>query len=126
MDQYEPSSRGRFSGPNTSGTHLLSKRVCIGRLGLSVRNVGVREYCHGDSAAERIRRHLQIELAPEQFIVIGDTPNDIDCARHFGARVVAVGTGRSYSSEEMLACNPDAWLADLSDPELVVNTLDAL
>jgi hypothetical protein len=25
-------------------------------------------------AAERIREHLQIDLAPEQFIVIGDTP----------------------------------------------------
>ena len=43
-------------------------------------------------AAERIRNYLQMDLAPEQFIVIGDTPNDIDCARHFGARAVAVGT----------------------------------
>src|SRR5262245_30261745 len=60
-------------------------------------------------AADRIRNHLQLELAPEQFIVIGDTPNDIDCARHFGARAVAVGTGRFYSAEEILACNPDAW-----------------
>jgi phosphoglycolate phosphatase-like HAD superfamily hydrolase len=57
-------------------------------------------------AAERIRKHLQLDLAPEQFIVIGDTPNDIDCARHFGARAVAVGTGRTYSREEILACKP--------------------
>ena len=49
-------------------------------------------------AAERIRKHLRLDLAPEQFIVIGDTPNDIDCARHFGARAVAVGTGRIYSA----------------------------
>ena len=41
------------------------------------------------------------DLAPEQFIVIGDTPNDIDCARHFGARAVAVGTGRTYLREEI-------------------------
>src|SRR6476469_11274081 len=45
-------------------------------------------------AAERIRKHLQLDLAPEQFIVIGDTPNDVDCAHHFGARAFAVGTGR--------------------------------
>jgi phosphoglycolate phosphatase len=77
-------------------------------------------------AAERINRHLNAELKPEQFIVIGDTPNDIDCARHFGARAVAVGTGRFYSTEEMLACKPDAWLKDLSDAELVVKTLDEL
>jgi phosphoglycolate phosphatase len=79
-----------------------------------------------ERAAERINNFLKLQLAPEQFIVIGDTPNDIDCARHFGARAVAVGTGRVYSKEEMLACKPDAWLEDLSDAELVVNTLDAL
>jgi phosphoglycolate phosphatase-like HAD superfamily hydrolase len=79
-----------------------------------------------ERAAERIKRYLQLDLAPQQFIVIGDTPNDIDCARHFGARAVAVGTGRFYSTEELLACKPDAWLADLADPELVVKTLDAL
>jgi phosphoglycolate phosphatase-like HAD superfamily hydrolase len=77
-------------------------------------------------AAERIRKHLQIDLAPEQFIVIGDTPNDIDCARHFGARAVAVGTGRFYSREEILACNPDALLPDLADTRLVLETLDKL
>jgi phosphoglycolate phosphatase-like HAD superfamily hydrolase len=77
-------------------------------------------------AADRICKHLELDLAPEQFVVIGDTPNDIDCARHFGARAVAVGTGRFYSAEEMRACNPDAWLPDLSDAELVVRTFDSL
>src|SRR5215211_3571600 len=77
-------------------------------------------------AAERIRKHLQIDLAPEQFIVIGDTPNDIDCAHHFGARAVAVGTGRFYSIEEIVACEPDAILDDLSDVRLVIETLDKL
>lgn len=75
-------------------------------------------------AAERIRKHLQVDLAAEQFIVIGDTPNDIDCGRHFGARTVAVGTGRFYSNEEILACEPDALLPDLVDTELVIKTLD--
>jgi phosphoglycolate phosphatase-like HAD superfamily hydrolase len=77
-------------------------------------------------AAERIRKHLQMDLAPEQFIVIGDTPNDIDCARHFGARAVAVGTGRFYSREEILACEPDALLADLSNVPAVIEALDNL
>src|ERR1044072_1798451 len=77
-------------------------------------------------AAERIRKHLQIDLAPEQFIVIGDTPNDIDCARHFGARAVAVGTGRFYSTEEILTHKPDKFLPDLSDVDLVLKTLAEL
>lgn len=74
-------------------------------------------------AAERIQRHLQMELAPEQFIVIGDTPNDIDCARHFGAKAVAVGTGRVALREEIIASKPDALLEDLSDVRLVLETL---
>jgi phosphoglycolate phosphatase len=77
-------------------------------------------------AAERIRKHLQMDLTPEQFIVIGDTPNDIDCAHHFGARAVAVGTGRFYSNEEILACEPDALLPDLTDIQHVIETLDKL
>jgi len=79
-----------------------------------------------ERAAARINKHLQLDLTPDQFIVIGDTPNDIDCARHFGARAVVVGTGRFYSREELLECKPDAWLADLSDAELVLKTLDEL
>jgi phosphoglycolate phosphatase-like HAD superfamily hydrolase len=77
-------------------------------------------------AAERIRKHLQLDLTPEQFIVIGDTPSDIDCGRHFGARTVAVGTGRMYSREEILACEPDALLPDLADTDLVIKTLNKL
>ena len=77
-------------------------------------------------AAERIRNHLQMDLAPEQFVVIGDTPNDIDCARHFGARAIAVGTGRFYSREEIMACEPDALLPDLADTGLVLRTLERI
>lgn len=77
-------------------------------------------------AADRIRKHLAVDLAAEHFIVIGDTPNDIDCARHFGARAVSVGTGRFYSVEEILACEPDAILPDLSNTDLVLSTLARL
>ena len=79
-----------------------------------------------ERAAERINSFLQTDLHPKHFIVIGDTPNDIDCAHHFGARSVAVGTGRFYTREELLACSPDAWLQDLSDPESVLATLAEL
>jgi phosphoglycolate phosphatase len=77
-------------------------------------------------AAKRISQHLQVALAPEQFIVIGDTPNDIACARHFGARAVVVGTGRFYSTEELLACKPDALIPDLSDAALTLGMLEKL
>ena len=77
-------------------------------------------------AARRINEHLGAKLQPEQFIVIGDTPNDIACARHFGARALAVATGRLYSAEDLLACKPDALLQDLSDANVVIATLEQL
>ena len=77
-------------------------------------------------AAQRINEHLGASLPPEQFIVIGDTPNDIACARHFGARVLAVASGRMHSAEELLIHEPDALLSDLLDAELVLQTLDKL
>jgi phosphoglycolate phosphatase-like HAD superfamily hydrolase len=75
-------------------------------------------------AVERIRKHLVLDLEPQQFIVIGDTPNDIACARHFGTRVIAVGTGHLFSSADLLECQPDAFLPDLSNLDLVMKTLD--
>ena len=77
-------------------------------------------------AYERICKHLQLDLAREQFIIIGDTPNDIDCAKHFGARSLAIGTGRLYSEDDLTACDPDALLPDLSDLDLVMRTLAGL
>ena len=74
-------------------------------------------------AAARIRQHLAVDLAPSQFIIIGDTPNDIECARHFGARSVALGTGRFYPTEQLLACSPDAFIPSLSDTQLFLKTL---
>lgn len=77
-------------------------------------------------AARRINDHLGVELLPKQFIVIGDTPNDVACARHFGAKVLGVGTGRVHSKDELRACKPDALLPDLLDLELFMETLGKL
>ena len=77
-------------------------------------------------AAARIKQHLGIDLEPHQFIVIGDTPNDIACAKHFGARSLAVGTGRLYSTKDLLDCDPDAFVPNLADPAQVLEVLRKL
>ena len=76
-------------------------------------------------AAARIRDHLGTELHPEQFIIIGDTPRDISCAKYFGAKVFAVATGK-HTLDELLMCQPDAALADFSDASKVVTLLEQL
>ncbi len=77
-------------------------------------------------AARRISDCLGVQLAPEQFIVIGDTPNDVACARHFGAKVLIVATGRMHSPEQLRDCEPDALLPDLLDVDRFLQSLDKL
>jgi Predicted phosphatases len=77
-------------------------------------------------AGKLFNERYGFEFSPRQFIVIGDTPNDIICARTFGARVVAVATGRNQSREKLLALEPDAFLEDLSDTAKVLEILESL
>ena len=73
-------------------------------------------------AAERINSHLGQAISAESFIVVGDTPRDISCARHFGARVLAVASGQ-HSVDQLRAYSPDALLPDLSDTTSVISLL---
>ncbi len=61
-------------------------------------------------------------LRLDEAVVIGDTPEDIRCARANGARVLAVATGR-HGPAELRALRPDAVLEDLSDTEAVMEIL---
>ncbi|MAB28166.1 MAG: hypothetical protein CMJ53_02620, partial [Planctomycetaceae bacterium] len=56
---------------------------------------------------------------PHKAIVIGDTANDVDCAKHNGCSVIAVATGRT-SREELENANPDLVLDSLEDTEAVM------
>jgi phosphoglycolate phosphatase-like HAD superfamily hydrolase len=73
-------------------------------------------------AAQRMRQLFRKDIEPERFIIIGDTPRDISCARYFGAKVVAVATG-AHSLDELQKHSPDALLADMRDTENVLRLL---
>jgi phosphoglycolate phosphatase-like HAD superfamily hydrolase len=60
---------------------------------------------------------------PAATVLVGDTPRDIDAARHAGARAVAVATGR-YTTGELFTHEPDALLDDLADAVAVLRALD--
>lgn len=47
----------------------------------------------GPVALERAAAHAGRDFAPEETLIIGDTPKDIACARALGARCLAVATG---------------------------------
>jgi phosphoglycolate phosphatase-like HAD superfamily hydrolase len=73
-------------------------------------------------AAARLTEHLGEPISPDRFIIVGDTPRDISCARYFGARVVAVASGQ-HTPEHLSRFSPDALLSDLSDTGSVVRLL---
>lgn len=53
------------------------------------------------------------DIAASNFWIIGDTPNDIACAKYFGAKSVAVSTGY-FSAEQLQAHNPDFLVENLA------------
>ena len=73
-------------------------------------------------ARERAERRYARAFDMETAIVVGDTPEDIRCARANGARALAVSTGR-HSVEELRECGPDAVFEDLCDTPRVVRVL---
>jgi phosphoglycolate phosphatase-like HAD superfamily hydrolase len=73
-------------------------------------------------AARRAHALVGVPFAPEQVLVIGDTPRDIECARHFGAVAVAVATGQ-YTRETLEAERPDLLFDNFGDVEDALSKL---
>lgn len=79
----------------------------------------------GPIARRRARETFGEDFPPGDIAVIGDTPRDIACARAFGARAIAVATGGA-SKECLAAAAPDLLLDDFSDPDAVLDRIEAV
>ena len=78
-----------------------------------------------DLPAVAMARHADAtgrSLTPEQVVIIGDTPHDVDCARTHGCRALAVATG-PFSSEKLRESEPDLVVEDLSNTAAIVDWL---
>jgi phosphoglycolate phosphatase len=73
-------------------------------------------------AAKRMSEYLGQDLTADRFVIVGDTPRDISCARHFGSSVVAVASGQ-HTLSQLEAHSPDGLLMNLGDPEAVAELL---
>lgn len=65
---------------------------------------------HHESRADIFQNaleHVQEKLGPTAIACfIGDTPSDVEAARHIGAKVVAVASG-TFTFDELSECSPD-------------------
>src|SRR3954469_19391458 len=73
-------------------------------------------------ALARVEACEGIAFSAADAVVIGDTPLDVGCAAHAGARSLAVATG-SHSVDELRAAGADAVLQDLGDTGAVLRLL---
>jgi phosphoglycolate phosphatase-like HAD superfamily hydrolase len=108
----------------------------IARLKLDA--VGLTRFFDLDAGAYGSDHHLRANLVPvaaaraqqrygrafdgPDVVVIGDTPNDIDCGRAAGARTVAVATG-PFSADELRAHRADVVLPNLSDTGTAIEAI---
>ena len=65
------------------------------------------------AAAAKGGEYLECQLAGPEIVVVGDTPKDITCGKHIGARTLGVATGGA-TLEALRACEPDWAVADLT------------
>ncbi len=86
---------------------------------------GFGDHHHDRNDVARAAEHaLAAHVGDDAILwVIGDTPNDVRCARAIGARAVAVAAGFS-TREELEAAEPDHLLDDLCDVERFLALLD--
>jgi phosphoglycolate phosphatase len=73
-------------------------------------------------AIRRAREAGLADVEPPQVIVVGDTPNDVECARVAGATPVAVATG-SYTVDQLRATGAEIVFKDLSDTNAFLRLL---
>jgi phosphoglycolate phosphatase-like HAD superfamily hydrolase len=68
---------------------------------------------------------LNRRFSYQQCIIVGDTPRDVDCAKPYGARCLAVATG-PYNAEELQSAGADFVMTDLSDTQAFLETIRLL
>jgi phosphoglycolate phosphatase-like HAD superfamily hydrolase len=85
--------------------------------------------CHVDrdpvavAALHAARQAINGAVCLDRVWVIGDTPLDVRCARHIGAKAVAVATGM-HAKSELSQANPDLLLDDLRQRAELIGLLD--
>ena len=116
-------------------TGLLTGNIAIGAR-LKLERFALNRFFEGggfgDDAADRrgvarvaredMARRTGIDFDGTDVVVVGDTGNDVDCARANGYRSIGVDTGWAKPGE-LPAARPDTLFDDLSDTAAVLRAL---
>jgi phosphoglycolate phosphatase-like HAD superfamily hydrolase len=120
---------GRFASGLVTGNMMEGARRKLGAAGLADR-FGFGAYGSDSehrkdlppialARAERLHgRSFELSTA----VVVGDTPEDVRCARRNGTRVLAVATGR-HTPGQLRGCGADVVFETLDDTNRVMRVL---
>ena len=75
-----------------------------------------------DVAVKRAEDIFGKKFNKTDFVIIGDTPRDIECAKLGGIQCIAVATG-NFSLEELKKCGADLVVKSLEDSQVVLDFL---
>lgn len=73
-------------------------------------------------AQKRFEEKFSTKHPITDFVIVGDTPKDIQCARDGGIQVIAVATG-NFSREQLEKENPDLLIDSLNEHEKILQFL---
>jgi len=125
VHRHSDSALGLLTGNVEAGARLKLAAVGLDFNQFKVNAFGSDHEVRGELPAIAHRRMLDlfgIALRGRDVVVIGDTPADVACGRMLGARAIAVATGW-YSVDDLMAHEPYAVFADLSDTAAVLEAI---
>lgn len=105
----------------------IKKLKCAGLSGFVVNAYGEHHERRDELpqiAIEAAERLTGRKFTGKQIVILGDTPNDIACGRGYGAKAIAVATGR-YKAEELAEHKPDAVFPTFSNVTSVMRAIQA-
>jgi phosphoglycolate phosphatase len=73
-------------------------------------------------ALERAYNRTGVAFKGKEVVIIGDTPNDIECGRHLNVRSIAVASG-TFAAEELEEHRPDFLFSDLINTDGVLEAI---
>jgi phosphoglycolate phosphatase-like HAD superfamily hydrolase len=70
----------------------------------------------------RGEEYYKVKFTATDLVIIGDAVNDVRCAKHFGAKCIAVNTGRTTRAE-LEAQKPEYLFPSLSDTQAIIDAI---
>jgi phosphoglycolate phosphatase len=118
---------GLLTGNTTDGARLKLQHFGLQHY-FTFGGFGEHHMARDDVARDALtaaQRSVPWTIQPDRVWVVGDTPLDIQCARHIGAQAVAVATG-GHDRQELARAAPDLLLDNLGQAEPLLQRLETV